>query len=102
MNTALLVEQLTIAILGSAIAIPAIQRFKNWLPSEKFVEPTSALLSFLIGAGVAIYYAEAALLEAAVIGLFSLIGAETIYKTLGEKMSSYTKSDVGHRPDLGE
>lgn len=90
MNTTLLIEQLTVAILSSAIAIPAIQRFKNWLPSEKLVEPFSALLSFLFGFGVAVYYAEFAVVESLVVGLFSVIGAETIYKLLGEKVKSYT------------
>ena len=89
MNTQLLINQLTVAILSSAIAIPAIQRAKMWLPSQKFVEPLSVFLSFVVGFGVAIYYAEFAVIESLIVGFFSVVGAESIYKAIGSKMKSY-------------
>lgn len=95
MNTTLLIEQLTVAILSSAIAIPLVQRFKNFLPNEKSVEVFSILSAFLVGTGFAWYYAQFELVSALIVGAFSVIGAETIYKLLGQKVKAYTGKPIG-------
>jgi uncharacterized membrane protein (DUF441 family) len=95
MNTTLLVEQLTVAILSSAIAIPTVQRFKNFLPSDKAVELFSILVAFLVGTGFAIYYAQFEIISSLIVGGFSVIGAESIYKLLGEKVKAYTGKPIG-------
>ena len=64
MNTELLVNQLVVAILSSAIAIPLVQRFKDFLPSEKAVEVFSIISAFLVGTGFAWYYAQFELVSA--------------------------------------
>jgi hypothetical protein len=89
MNTTLLIQQLTVAILASAIVIPAVQKIKGWLPDARFVEPVSVVLSFLVGMGVAFYYASYSVLDSAIVGFFSVIGAEGIYQLLGDKLKSY-------------
>lgn len=91
MNTTLLIQQLTVAILASAITIPAIQRVKGWMPTDKMVELISVLLSFAIGFGVAMYYANYTLIDGLIVGLFSIIGAESIYKLLGDKLKSFSE-----------
>lgn len=99
MNTTLLIQQLTVAILASAITIPAIQRVKGWMPTDKMVELISVLLSFAIGFGVAMYYANYTLIDGLIVGLFSIIGAESIYKLLGDKLKKFTEikyEDVGY------
>ena len=95
MNTELLVNQLVVAILSSAIAIPLVQRFKDFLPSEKAVEVFSIISAFLVGTGFAWYYAQFELVSALIVGAFSVIGAETIYKLLGQKVKAYTGKPIG-------
>lgn len=90
MNTTLLIQQLTVAILASAIVIPTVQKVKGWLPNAKLVEPVSAVLAFAIGLGVAYYYNGYNLIDSGIVGFFSVIGAEGIYKLLSDKLSTYT------------
>lgn len=99
MNTTLLVEQLTVAIISSAVAIPLVQRFKNFLPSAKAVEAFSIVSAFLVGFGFASYYAGFELVSSLVVGGFSVIGAESIYKLLGEKVKAYTGKPIGIVPE---
>lgn len=89
MNTTILIEQLTVAILSSAIAIPAVQRIKGWMPSQWMVEPLSVLTSATIGLVFATYYANFMLVESLFVAFYAVIGAEGIYKLVGEKLSSY-------------
>jgi len=90
MNTSLLIAQLTVAIIASAIIVPAIQKIKGWLPSPKLVEPVSVVLSFAIGFLVAVYYNGYDTIAALWVGFYSIIGAEAVYKLLAEKLSTYT------------
>lgn len=101
MNTALLVEQLTVAILSSAVAIPLVQRFKNFLPSDKAVEIFSIVTAFLVGTGFAAYYAGFEIISALIVGGFSVVGAESIYKVLGDKVKAYTGKPIGVVPEDG-
>ena len=91
MNTVLLIQQLTIAIVASAIVIPTIQRVKGWMPNAKSVEFISVALSMLIGFGFALYYVEYSLIDALIVGFFSVIGADNIYKLLEEKLKTFSE-----------
>lgn len=95
MNTTLLIAQILVAIIASAIIVPAIQKVKGWLPSPKLVEPVSVVLSFAIGFLVAVYYNGYDLIAALWVGFYSVIGAEAIYRLLAEKLATYTdKKDL--------
>ena len=100
MNTELLINQLVVAILSGAIAIPFVQRFKNFLPSEKSVEVFSIISAFLVGTGFAWYYAQFDLVSALIVGAFSVIGAESIYKLLGQKVKGYVGNPHGFEPEI--
>lgn len=104
MNTTLLINQLTVAILSSAIAIPTIQRFKNWIPNEKFVELFSVIVSGVIGFVFAVFYTELTMVDAGFVAFYSVVGAEGIYRLLGEKLESYhaKEKSLSHREDMGE
>lgn len=95
MNTELLVQQLTIAIVASAIVIPTVQRVKGWLPNAKAVEYVSVAISMLIGFGFAWYYVDFGLIDSLIVGFFSVIGAENIYKLLSEKLKTFQEAKVG-------
>lgn len=99
MNTALLIQQLTIAILASAIVIPTIQRVKGWLPNARSVEFVSVAISMLIGFGFALYYVDFNLIDSLIVGFFSVIGAENIYKLLNEKLKTFDQVKVGSEQD---
>lgn len=90
MNTTLLISQLLVAIIASAIIVPAVQKIKGWLPTPKLVEPVSVLLSFAIGFLVAVYYNGYDLIAALWVGFYSIIGAEAVYRLLAEKLATYT------------
>ena len=94
MNTQLLINQLTVAILSSAIAIPTIQRFKNWIPNQRFVELFSVIVSGVIGFVFSVFYTELGMVDAGFVAFYSVVGAEGIYKLLGEKLQTYQGKDV--------
>ena len=90
MNTTLLIQQLTVAIMVSAVAVVAIQKIKVWFPA-KLVEVLSGLVSVILGVLMARYYAGYDWIACAWVGFYALIGAEAIYKLLAEKLETYTE-----------
>jgi hypothetical protein len=89
MNTSLLIEQLTMAIIASAVVVPTVQRIKGWFPSAKAVGVLSAVLAFAIGSVMALYYANYDLYASLWVGFYSLIGAEGIYMLLADKLTTF-------------
>ncbi len=71
-----------------------MQKVKGWLPNAKLVELVSVALAFLIGMGVAFYYASYSILDSAIVGFFSVVGAEGIYQLLGDKLKSYSEKSA--------
>ena len=109
MNTAKLVELLLIAIFASAIVIPTVQRVKSWMSSDRMVEMVSVLIAFTVGFGVAIYFANMSPVDGAIVGFFSIIGAENIYKLLHDKLKTYKEVAIApgmigteEREEVGE
>jgi putative Mn2+ efflux pump MntP len=91
MNTTLLLEQLTVAIVVSAVVVPTVQRVKGWFPSARWVEAFSALIAVMLGFIMSKYYAGYDTSASAWVGFYSLIGAETIYRLVAEKLTTYKK-----------
>lgn len=102
MNTTLLIEQLTVAVIVSAVVVPTVQRVKGWFPSAIWVEAFSALIAVALGFIMARYYAGYDLIASAWVGFYSLIGAETIYRLVAEKVKTYTqiKEQAATNPEL--
>ena len=96
MNTAKLVELLLVAIFASAIVIPTVQRVKSWMSSDKMVEFVSVVIAFTVGFGVAVYFANMGPVDGAIVGFFSIIGAENIYKLLSDKLKTYKEVAITH------
>jgi hypothetical protein len=95
MNTTLLLQQITVAILVSAVVIPTVQRVKGWFPNSTWVEVFSAILAVALGILMSRYYASYDWVACAWVGFYSLIGAEAIYRLLGEKMTTFAdKKDI--------
>jgi hypothetical protein len=101
MNTALLFEYLQVAILASAITVPVVQRVKGWLPNDLWVDPVSVVIGFAIGLCVAVYFASYTWIAGVWVGLFTVAGAEGIYKLLGDKLQSYAQK-IGYIEPMAE
>ena len=91
MNTTLLIQQLTVAIIVSAIVVPTVQRIKAWFPSAKWVEAISAIIAVVLGIIMARYYAGYDWPASCWVGFYSLIGAEAAYKLVAEKLTTYSE-----------
>lgn len=91
MNTTLLLEQLTVAVVVSAVVVPTVQRVKGWFPSARWVEAFSALVAVLLGFIMSKYYAGYDTAASAWVGFYSLIGAETVYRLVHEKVKTFTE-----------
>jgi len=90
MNTTLLLQQIMVAILVSAVVVPTVQRIKGWFPSASWVEAFSAILAIVLGFLMSRYYASYDWVASACGGFYTLIGAEGIYRLLAEKMTTFT------------
>lgn len=91
MNTTLLLQQLTVAIIVSAVVVPTVQRIKGWFPSPKWVEFISAVIAVILGFLMSRYYAKFDLVASLWVAFYTLIGAEGIYRLVSEKLTTYTE-----------
>lgn len=89
MNTTLLIQQITVAVVVSAVVVPTVQRIKGWFPSATWVETFSAIIAILLGILMARYYAGYDWAASSWVGFYSLIGAEAIYRLVSEKMTTF-------------
>lgn len=82
MNKELLLDLIYISILASIISSQTIQKIKEIFNlSRIFNSILSLFLSFIIGFCFSISFYSVNLLYAVWIGLFTLVGAEGLYKT---------------------
>lgn len=81
-NSELLLDMIYISMIASIIASQAIQKIKVILNFGKVMNGIiSLVLSFLIGVFYGLSFYTSNLVYVLWIGLFTLIGAETLYKT---------------------
>lgn len=81
---------LIVAIALSTITCAFIQKTKKHLPKSKYVTIYSLFINILIGIFFCQTFTEINFPTSLWVGLFSFIGADSIYKTLEGKMSTYT------------
>lgn len=82
MDSKLLFDLIEVALICSIISSQAIQKIKATLKlSKTFNGIMSIVISFTIGFGYALSFYNSSMLYATWIGIFSLIGAEGLYKT---------------------
>ena len=98
LNIDYLKELLIISITLSTITCTVIQKTKGFLKSSKYI----ALYSFLINMGIGILFClsftNIGFPNYLCIGFFSFLGADSIYKSLEGKISSY--SDIVSRKNI--
>lgn len=89
LNITLLQELLIIAIAVSVIAVAFIQKTKGMFKKSKWVNPYSFVVNMILGIIFCLSFTEASIINSLWVGLFSYIGADTLYKSLEGKLSSF-------------
>ena len=84
-------QLLIISIIISSITCTFIQKTKILLPNSKIIIIYSALINIIISILFCKTFTDLNIKDAIWIGLFSFLNANSIYKTLEGKISSYTE-----------
>ncbi len=82
-------QLLIVAIALSVITCAFIQKTKRYFKSSKYLSIYSFFVNMLVGILFCITFTNVDFPTSLWIGLFSFIGADTIYRTLEGKLSSY-------------
>jgi hypothetical protein len=88
MNTTLLIDQLTTAVLASVVALALIQKIKAGFPS-RWVGLFSACVAFFVGFLFALYYRKYDLIACVIVGVYTFVGADGLYQSFSDKLKSY-------------
>lgn len=89
-NIEYLRELLIISVALSTITCALVQKTKSMFTSSKYIVVYSLFINLVIGVIFCLTFTDISLPNSLWIGLFSFIGADSIYKTLEGKLSSYT------------
>ena len=83
-------QLLFISIPLSTVTCLFIQKTKGFLKSSKFISLYSFIVNMIVGILFSISFTSVSLPNSLWIGFFSFLGADTIYKSLEGKISSYS------------
>lgn len=89
MNINIIQQSLSASIMLSAITCAFIQKTKGLFKTNKYLIIYALIINILLGIIFCYSFTNIKLPECLWIGLFSFIGADTIYKSLGNKLDSY-------------
>lgn len=89
LNLDYLQKMLVIAIALSAITCTFIQKTKKYLPKSKYISIYSLVINLFIGVIFCVTFTNISFPKSLWVGLFSYLGADTIYKTLEGKITPY-------------
>lgn len=84
-------ELLVIAIALSVITCAFIQKTKSLFNNSKYLPVYSLIINLAIGIIFCVSFTEISFPTSVWVGLFSFIGADSIYKTLEGKLASYSE-----------
>lgn len=90
MNIDLLKQLLSIAIILSVVTMAFIQKTKGMFKTSKFIELYSAIINIVFAMGFCISFTEVSVFNSIWVGLFSFIGADSLYKALEGKLESFS------------
>lgn len=89
-NLDYLKQLLIISIALSTITCTVIQKTKGFLKSSKYITLYSFFINMVIGILFCLTFTSISLPNSLWIGFFSFLGADSIYKSLEGKISSYS------------
>ncbi len=98
LNWSLLQNLLVIAIACSSITVIFIQKTKKFCRNSKCIIIQGFLTNMILGFFFCQTFTNANFIHSLWVGLFSFLGADSIYKSLEGKLSSYTDL-VGKKDD---
>ena len=97
LNYTLLKNLLIIAIACSTITVTFIQKTKRFIPTSNLIPLYSLIINVVGGYFFCNSFTnDISLIQSIWVGLFSYLGADTIYTTLEGKLSSY--SEIINKP----
>ena len=106
LNWDMLQELLIVAIACSTITVAFIQKTKRFCKNKKWVTSYSFVVNMVFGYFFSKTFTDLSSIESLWVGLFSFIGADTIYRNLEGKLTTYTelregtkKSDTSNSSD---
>ena len=97
MDLELLKQLLVIALAVSVITCAFIQKTKGMFKSSKVISVYSFIVNMVFGVVYCLSFTEISALLSLWVGVFSFVGADTLYKSLEGKLKPYTdivKKDV--------
>lgn len=90
MNIDLIKELLIIAITLSVVTMAFIQKTKYLFKTSKLIGLYSAVVNIAFAIVFCMSFTEVSILNSIWVGLFSYIGADTLYKALEGKLESFS------------
>lgn len=90
LKLAFLQKILIISIALSTITCTLIQKTKKHFKKSKFITLYSFIVNIIVGVLFCITFTDISFPTSLWVGLFSFLGADTIYKTLEGKIASYS------------
>lgn len=91
MNINLLQSLLIIAMANSVITCAFIQKTKGMFKKSSLIALYSFFVNVLIGIAFCITFTDISVVNSLWVGIFSYIGADTLYKTLEGKLKPYSE-----------
>jgi len=99
LNISLLKDLLIIAMAVSTVTVIFIQKTKRFLPTSKLIPLYSLLINILCGYFFSkTFTSDISNIESIWVGLFSFLGADTIYTALEGKLATFT--DLNNKDDI--
>lgn len=90
MNVELLRELLVIAIVLSVVTVAFIQKTKGIFKTSKYIGLYSAIINIVFAIIFCLSFTEVSVINSLWVGLFSFLGADTLYKSLEGKLTSFS------------
>jgi hypothetical protein len=90
MNTSLLTTLLVIATVSSAVSCSFIQKTKANI-GKKWLIIYTIVVNMLIGVPFTLTFTDLSICDSLWVGLFSYLGADTLYKTLEGKLAQHSE-----------
>ena len=91
LDLTLLKNLIIIAIACSTITLTFIQKTKKFLPSSKIIVLYSLIVNIIFSYLFCLTFTNVDYIKSLWVGLFSFLGADTLYVTLEGKLASYTE-----------
>lgn len=90
LDWSLLQKLLVISIACSSVTVVIIQKTKLFFKSSNYVTIYSIIINIVVGFLFSQTFSDIDYIKSLWVGLFSFLGADTLYKTLEGKLSTYT------------